>query len=147
MPKQLTTKRKAERSDYGQEAMLTKKLQKASSQPALNSLPRTPSLTSDSSIEDSPSSQPALNIPPRPASATDSSLSESPPPPSLTSDSSIEDSPSSKSSASTASIENSSLAPVDEFYGMNLEQLKAYGRARGWLRTWNVSHFSCRIAC
>src|SRR5271163_4390048 len=120
MPKQLTIKRKAEGPDYGQEAMPTKKLQKASSQPM-------------------------LNIPPRPASATDSSLSESPPPPSLTSDSSIEDSPSSKSSASTASIENSSLTPVDEFYGMNLEQLKAYGRARGWLRTWNVSHFSCRI--
>src|SRR5271155_393634 len=70
MPKRLTTKRKAEGPDYGQEAMPTKKLQKASSQPM-------------------------LNIPPRPASATDSSLSESPPPPSLTSDSSIEDSPSS----------------------------------------------------
>jgi hypothetical protein len=27
----------------------------------------------------------------------------------------------------------------DEFYGMNLEQLKAYGRSRGWeIRTWSA---------
>ena len=89
MPKQSTTKRKAERPHHGPEALPTKKLQKASSQPALNS-------------------------PPRPTSATDSSFSESPPL-SLTSGSSIEDSTSStanlftdKSSASIASIESSS---------------------------------------
>jgi len=92
MPKQLTTKRKAEEPHHGPKAMPTKKLQKAFSQPALNS-------------------------PPRPASATDLSLSESPSPPSLTSGSSIEDSSSlttnssvDKSSASTASIEKSSSA-------------------------------------
>src|SRR5271155_5011947 len=132
MPKQLTTKRKAEGPDNGQEAMPTKKLQKASSKSALNSPPRTPSLTSNSSIEDSPSSKPALNIPPRPASATDSSLSESPLPPSLTSDSSIEDLPSSTSMLQETRLNHGSeqetkMTPVDEFYGMNLEQLKAYG--------------------
>src|SRR5271170_8238790 len=93
MSKQLTTKRKSEGPHHGPEAMPTKKLQKASSRPALNN-------------------------PPRPASATDSSLSESPSLPRLTSRSSIEDSWSStanslvnKSSTSTTSIEKSSSAP------------------------------------
>jgi hypothetical protein len=142
MSKQLTTKRKAEESHDGPKAMPTKKLQKAFSQPPLNS-------------------------PPRPASATDLSLSESPSPPSLTSGSSIEDSSSltanpsvDKSSASTASIERSSSAPLttgacstsilqetlpnhsatqetkeitlEELLAMNKEELKAYGRSRGW---------------
>jgi hypothetical protein len=142
MPKQLTTKRKAEGPHYGQNAMPTKKLQKASSRPALNN-------------------------PPHPASATDSSLSENPSPPRLTSGSSIEDSWSStanslvdKSSASTAAIEKSSSAPSttgacstsmlqetrpnhgdaqeikeitwQELDTMSREQLLAYGRSRGW---------------
>src|ERR1700733_98024 len=74
MPKESTTKRNTEAPHYGSEAMPTKKLQKASPQPVINS-------------------------PPRPTSLTDSSLSESPPPPSLTSDSSVEDSSSSAASS------------------------------------------------
>ena len=142
MPKQLTTKRKAEEPHLGSKAMPTKKLQRAFSQPALNS-------------------------PPRPASATDLSLSESSSPPSLTSGSSTEDLSSltanssvDKSSASTASIENSSSAPLttgacstsilqetrpnhsttqetkeitfEELYAMNRQELKEYGWSRGW---------------
>ena len=145
MPKQLTTKRKAEWPHHGPKAMPIKKLQKAFSQPALNS-------------------------PPRPASTTDLFLSESPSPPSssppsLTSGSSFEDSSSltanslvDKSSASTASIEKSSSAPLttgatyilqetrpnhsaaqetkeitsEELFAMSKKELKAYGRSRGW---------------
>jgi hypothetical protein len=139
MPKQPTKKRKAEGPHSRPKD--TKKLQKASYQPALNRLPR-------------------------PASATASSLSERAPLPSLTSDS-IEDSSSStvnylvdKSSASTASIEKHSSAPSvtrasstsmlqetrpshggaqetkeltwREFRTMSREQLKEYARSRGW---------------
>ena len=149
MPKQLTTKQKAEGPDYGQEVMPTKKLQKASSQLVLNS-------------------------PPCPTSATASSLSEMAPLLSLTSDSSIEDSSSStanslvdKSSASTASIEKHSSAPSatrtsstsvlqetrlnhggaqeikelswQEFRTMSREQSKEYARSRGWkVGTWSA---------
>jgi hypothetical protein len=141
MPKQLTTKRKAEEPHHGPKAMPTKKLQKAFSQPALNS-------------------------PPYPASATDESLSGSPSP-SLTSGSSIEDTLSfttnssvDKSSASIASIEKSSSAPLttgvcstsmlqetrpnhsatreikeitfEELHAMSRQELKVYGWSRGW---------------
>ena len=137
MSKQLTTKRKAEGPHYGPKAMPTKKLQKAFSQPALNS-------------------------PPRPVSAIDLSPSKSPTPPSLTPDSSSLTANSSvdKSSASTASIEKSSSAPLatgacstsilqetrpnhsamqetkeitlQELFAMSKEELKAFGRSRGW---------------
>src|SRR2546421_6849885 len=149
MLKQSTTKRKAEGPHNEPVAMPTKKLQKASAQSELSSLSRS-------------------------ISATESSLSESPPFPSLISGSSTEDSSSStatsladKSSASTASFEKSSSVPstaeacsisvlqktrpnhggeqeikeisLDE---MNLEQLKAYGRSRGWVtRTWSAPYF------
>ena len=90
MAEQSTTKRNAEVSHHGREASATKKLQKASSQPALNS-------------------------PLRLASVTALLLSESPFPQSLASNSSIKDSQPSaanhavaKSSASTTSIEKSS---------------------------------------
>ena len=146
MPKQPTKKRKAEGPHDRPKD--TKKLQKASYQPALNRLPR-------------------------PASATASSLSERAPLPSLTSDSSIKGSSSStanylvdKSSASTASIEKHSSAPSvtrtsstsmlqetrpshggaqetkeltwREFRTMSRGQLKEYSRSRGWrVRTWS----------
>jgi hypothetical protein len=133
MPRQSTTKRNAEGSHHESEAMPTKKLQKASSQPVLNS-------------------------PPRLTSTADSSLSESSPPPSLTSDSSIEDSSSStansvadKSSsgpsttgACSASVlqearPNHGGASLKELYAMSLEELKEYGRSRGWeVRTWSA---------
>jgi hypothetical protein len=158
MSKQLTTKWKAEGPHHGLEAIPTKKLQKASSQPAFNS---------------------QLH----PASATDSSLSESPSPPRIASGTSIEDSWSStanslvdKSSASTASIERSSSAPsttgacstsmlqeTRQNYGdaqeikeitwqeldtMSREQLLTYRRSRGWKdRTWSAPYFNCQIAC
>ena len=158
MPKQSTTKQKAEGPHHGPEAMPTKKFQKEFSQQALNS-------------------------PPCPASATDSPLSENPFPPSLTSGSSIEDSSSSTanslvdiSSASTASNEKSSSVPSttgacstsmlqetqpnhgdaqeikeitwQELDAMTWEQLKVHARSRGWkTRTWSAPHFNCRIAC
>jgi len=119
MPKQLTTKRKAEGPHHGPKAMPTKKLQKAFSQPALNS-------------------------PRRPTSATDLSLSESPSPPSLTSGSSIEDSSSSTSMLQETRPNHGGAQETKElswreFRTMSREQLKEYARSRGWkVRTWSA---------
>jgi len=147
MPKQPTKKRKADGPHNRPKD--TKKLQKASYQPALNSLPR-------------------------PTSATTSSLSERAPLPSLTLDSSIEGLSSStanslvdKSSASTASTGKHSSAPSttrasststlqetrlshggaqetkeptwEELRTMTRQQSKEYAKSRGWnVRTWSA---------
>ena len=165
MPKQLTTKRKAEWPHHGPKAMPIKKLQKAFSQPALNSPPR-PASTTDLSLSESPS--PPSSSPPSSSPPSSSPPSFSPPsfsPPSLTSGSSFEDSSPltanssvDKSSASTASIEKSSSAPLttgatyilqetrpnhsaaqetkeitsEELFAMSKKELKANGRSRGW---------------
>jgi len=128
MPKQVTTKRKAKGSNHTPKAMPTKKLKKASRQPALNS-----QLYS--------------------ASASDSSLSESPPPPSLTSGSSIEDLSSSTSMLQEKRLNNGGAQEIediswDELCAMSYEELQEYGRSLGLSdRTWSAPHFSCRIAC
>lgn len=37
------------------------------------------------------------------------------------------------------SEQETKMTSADKFYGMNLEQLKEYGRSRGWeIRTWSV---------
>src|SRR5271155_107323 len=128
MPKQVTTKRKAKGSNHTPKAMPTKKLKKASRQPALNY-----QLYS--------------------ASASDSSLSESPPPPSLTSGSSIEDLSSSTSMLQEKRPNNGGAQETediswDELCAMSYEELQEYGRSLGLSdRKWSAPHFSCRIAC
>src|SRR5271163_2675065 len=99
------------------------------------------------------SCQPALNIQPRSASATDSSLSESSPPPSLTSCSSIEDLSSSTSMLPETRPNHGSAQETEDISwgdlcAMSCEELQEYGRSLGLNdRTWSAPHFNCRIAC
>ena len=123
MPKQVTTKRKAKGSHHTPKVMPTKKLKKASRQPALNSQLHS-------------------------ASAPDSSLSESPPPPSLTSGSSIEDLSSLTSGSSIEDLSSSTSMLQEkqpnhggaqetediswgELCAMSYEELQEYGRSLG----------------
>jgi hypothetical protein len=145
MPKQVTTKRKGPQREP-KDMSLSKKLQKASSQPALNS-------------------------PPRPASATDSSLSKSSSLLSLTSGSSTKGS---SSSAASSFTDKSSSAPSttaacsastlqetrpdhggaqkrkdwDELFSMSSEEIVEYIRSQDREpRTWSAPHFNRQIAC
>ena len=135
MPKQPTKKRKAEGPHNRPKD--TKKLQKASYQPALNRLPR-------------------------PTSATASSLSERAPLPSLTSDvnylvdkpsaSTIEkhsSAPSATRASSTSMLQETRSShggaqetkepSWQEIFAMTREQAKEYAKSRGWnVRTWSV---------
>ena len=162
MPKQVTTKRKVEDPNHRSKAMPTKKLKKASCQSALNSPPR-PASATDSSCSDTDSplsdTDSSLSESFPPSLTSGFSIEDSS---SSTANSLVD-----KSSASTASIEKSSSAPPAtrasstsilqetrpdhggakesswvKFRTMSREELKEYGRLRGWRdRTWSAPHF------